>query len=76
MQPGLLVPVVETSHEMMPGVCSCPQVVNCVGLMNYKFFLQFLVYTFIATVVAIACLLQPMLTFFSGKPGGRWVGWK
>jgi hypothetical protein len=41
--------------------------------MNYKFFLQFLVYTFIATVVAIACLLQPMLTFFSGRPAGRWV---
>lgn len=41
--------------------------------MNYKFFLQFLLYTCVATVVAIACLIQPMLVFFSGKPGGRWV---
>lgn len=46
-----------------------PQVVNCVGLVNYKFFLQFLLYTFAATVLAIACLIQPMLTFFSGNPG-------
>lgn len=53
-------------------VLSSLQVVNCVGLMNYKFFLQFLLYTCVATVVAIACLIQPMLTFFSGKPGGRW----
>jgi palmitoyltransferase len=44
------------------------QVVNCVGLVNYKFFLQFLVYTFVATLVAIACLIQPMLVFFSGTP--------
>ena len=43
------------------------------GLMNYKFFLQFLLYTFVATVVAIVCLIQPMLTFFSGNPGGRCV---
>lgn len=49
------------------------QVVNCVGLMNYKFFLQFLLYTFVATVVAIVCLIQPMLTFFSGNPGSRCV---
>lgn len=44
------------------------QVVNCVGLVNYKFFLQFLLYTFVATLVAIACLIQPMLVFFSGTP--------
>jgi hypothetical protein len=42
------------------------QVVNCVGLLNYKFFLQFLAYTFIASVMAIACLIKPMLTFFQG----------
>jgi hypothetical protein len=42
------------------------QVVNCVGLLNYKFFLQFLTYTFIASVMAIACLVKPMLTFFQG----------
>jgi hypothetical protein len=54
-----------------PGVIVGLQVVNCVGLMNYKFFLQFLIYTFVATSVAIACLIQPMLTFFSGNPGGR-----
>jgi hypothetical protein len=38
--------------------------------MNYKFFLQFLVYTFVATLVAIASLIQPMLVFFSGTPDG------
>jgi palmitoyltransferase len=43
--------------------------VNCVGLLNYKFFLQFLAYTFVASVMAIACLIKPMLTFFQGTVG-------
>jgi hypothetical protein len=49
------------------------QVVNCVGLLNYKFFLQFLAYTFIASVMAIACLVKPMLTFFQGTVASGWV---
>ncbi|KAF6251506.1 DHHC palmitoyltransferase-domain-containing protein [Scenedesmus sp. NREL 46B-D3] len=47
----------------------CIWVVNCVGLLNYKFFLQFLAYTFVASVMAIACLVKPMLTFFQGTVG-------
>lgn len=64
---------VSTTTIMLASNCAV-QVVNCVGLINYKFFIQFLLYTFIATLVAIACLIRPMLVFFSGTPGGRWVG--
>jgi hypothetical protein len=48
-------------------------VVNCVGLLNYKAFLLFLAYTFVATLVALAALIQPMLAFFQGTPGSRCV---
>ena len=50
-----------------------PQVVNCVGLLNYKAFLQFLGYTFVAAVMAIACLIKPMLSFFQGTVASGWV---
>eukprot|EP00882_Tetradesmus_deserticola_P013688 GHRQ01014535.1.p3 GENE.GHRQ01014535.1~~GHRQ01014535.1.p3 ORF type:complete len:225 (+),score=84.59 GHRQ01014535.1:596-1270(+) len=68
----------ERSHHCsMSGQCVlkmdhyCIWVVNCVGLLNYKFFLQFLAYTFVASVMAIACLIKPMLTFFQGTVGSR-----
>jgi len=49
--------------ELLSSWCLCLQIVNCVGLLNYKFFLLFLFYTFLGSAFAIACLVKPMLTF-------------
>jgi hypothetical protein len=35
----------------------CPWVNNCVGFMNHKFFLQFLVYVFLGSTHAIYLIL-------------------
>lgn len=43
------------------------QVVNCVGLLNYKFFLQFLAYTLLAAALAVALMFKPMLDFLGGR---------
>ncbi|KAF8068356.1 PAT13 [Scenedesmus sp. PABB004] len=48
----------------------CIWVVNCVGLLNYKFFLQFLAFTFAGSAVAIAALVRPMLAFFGAGAAG------
>jgi hypothetical protein len=48
----------------------CIWVVNCVGLLNYKHFLLFLFYTFLASLTSLLLLLKPMIEFFTAEDRG------
>lgn len=48
----------------------CIWLVNCVGLLNYKFFLLFLLYSFVACLAVSALLIKPLIDFFSNALKG------
>ncbi|KAF5842026.1 DHHC palmitoyltransferase-domain-containing protein [Dunaliella salina] len=54
----------------------CIWLVNCVGLMNYKFFLLFMLYTCLTCITATLLLVPAFIDFFKDRlQGARHVAW-
>jgi len=62
-------PSLSCAHPLSQMDHHCVWVANCVGVYNYKFFLLFLFYTFLATVFDALALLPDFVHFFRGSGG-------